>query len=51
MSHAKFDTTQFYSRVSIRQRKQVHTLTHPAKMGEGERVRMLWMTRIDLKHI
>ena len=37
LGHAKLDTTQIYTQVSIRQLKQVHTLTHPAKMGpEGE---------------
>ena len=30
---AKRDTPQIYTPVSIRQLKQVHTLTHPAKMG------------------
>jgi integrase/recombinase XerD len=33
LGHAKLDTTQIYTQVSIRQLKQVHTLTHPAKMG------------------
>lgn len=32
LGHAKLDTTQIYTQVSIRQLKQVHTLTHPAKM-------------------
>ena len=37
LSRAKLDTTQIHTQVSIRQLKQVHTLTHPAKMGsEGE---------------
>jgi integrase/recombinase XerD len=41
LGHAKLDTTQIYTQVSIRQLKQVHTLTHPAKMngetgGEGD---------------
>jgi integrase/recombinase XerD len=35
LGHAKLDTTQIYTQVSIRQLKQVHTLTHPAKMGRG----------------
>ncbi len=35
LGHAKLDTTQIYTQVSIRQPKQVHTLTHPAKMGAG----------------
>jgi len=33
LGHAKLDTTQIYTQVSIRQLKKVHTLTHPAKMG------------------
>lgn len=33
LGHAKLDTTQIYTKVSIRQLKQVHTLTHPAKIG------------------
>lgn len=37
LGHAKLDTTQIYTQVSIRQLKQVHTLSHPAKMGgDGE---------------
>lgn len=37
LGHASVSTTQIYTQVSIRQLKQVHTLTHPAKMGgEGE---------------
>lgn len=32
LGHAKLDTTQIYTQVSIRQLKQVHNLTHPAKM-------------------
>lgn len=40
--HAKLDTIQIYTQVSIRQLKQVHTLTHPAKMGgDGENSDML----------
>lgn len=35
LGHAKLDTTQIYTQVSIRQLKQVHTLTHPAKMDAG----------------
>lgn len=35
LGHAKLDTTQIYTQVSIRQLKQVHTLTHPAKMRAG----------------
>ncbi len=32
LGHANLATTQIYTQVSIRQLKQVHTLTHPAKM-------------------
>ncbi len=32
LGHAKLNTTQIYTQVSIRQLKQVHILTHPAKM-------------------
>ena len=32
LGHAKLDTTQIYTQVSIQQLKQVHTLTHPAKI-------------------
>lgn len=38
LGHAKLDTTQIYTQVSIRQLKQVHTLTHPAKMGDAQDV-------------
>lgn len=32
LGHASVSTTQIYTQVSIQQLKQVHTLTHPAKM-------------------
>ncbi len=35
LGHASVSTTQIYTQVSIRQLKQVHTLTHPAKMEAG----------------
>ncbi len=36
LGHAKLDTTQIYTRVSIRRLKQVHELTHPsAKRGRA----------------
>ena len=38
LGHAKLDTTQIYTQVSIRQLKQVHTLTHPAKMSADQDV-------------
>jgi len=33
LGHASLETTQIYTQLSIRKLKQVHTLTHPAKMG------------------
>ena len=36
LGHAKLDTTQIYTQVSIQQLKQIHTLMHPAKwLDEG----------------
>ena len=32
LGHAKIDTTQIYTQVSIRKLKEIHTATHPAKM-------------------
>jgi integrase/recombinase XerD len=32
LGHAKLDTTEIYTHVSIRKLKEVHSLTHPAKM-------------------
>lgn len=41
LGHAKLDTTQLYTQVSIRMLKQVHTATHPARLdrslGDAER--------------
>jgi len=34
LGHAKIDTTQIYTQVSIRRLKEVHDLTHPAKSPE-----------------
>jgi integrase/recombinase XerD len=31
LGHAKLETTQIYTRVSIRKLKEVHTATHPAR--------------------
>lgn len=31
LGHAKLDTTQIYTQVSIRKLKEIHTATHPAK--------------------
>ena len=32
LGHAKLDTTQIYTQVSIRKLKEIHTATHPAKL-------------------
>lgn len=32
LGHARMDTTQIYTQVSIKKLKEVHTLTHPARM-------------------
>lgn len=32
LGHARLDTTQIYTQVSIRQLKEIHTATHPAKL-------------------
>jgi len=34
LGHAKLDTTQVYTKVSIGQLKAIHTATHPGKMPE-----------------
>ena len=33
LGHAKLETTQIYTRVSIQQLKRVHAATHPAERG------------------
>jgi integrase/recombinase XerD len=41
LGHAKLETTQIYTQVSIRQLKEVHTRTHPARLTaapDGEAV-------------
>jgi integrase/recombinase XerD len=35
LGHAKLDTTQIYTQVSIRKLKEIHTATHPASSGRG----------------
>lgn len=35
LGHAQLETTQVYTRVSIRKLKDVHTATHPAKLSRG----------------
>ena len=32
LGHAKLDTTQIYTDVSIKQLQEVHTRTHPARL-------------------
>jgi len=32
LGHARLDTTQIYTRVSIRKLKEIHSLTHPARL-------------------
>jgi integrase/recombinase XerD len=32
LGHARLDTTQIYTQVSIRKLKEIHTATHPAKL-------------------
>lgn len=39
LGHAKLETTQIYTQVSIRRLKHVHTLTHPAALLEPRRRR------------
>lgn len=36
LGHAKLETTQIYTQVSIRQLKEIHTATHPARL-DGKR--------------
>jgi integrase/recombinase XerD len=38
LGHAKVDTTQIYTQVSIRRLKEVHDMAHPAKMEKTTRV-------------
>ena len=35
LGHARLETTQIYTKVSIRKLKEIHTSTHPAKAGPG----------------
>ena len=32
LGHAKLDTTQIYTQVSIRKLKEIHSATHPARL-------------------
>lgn len=40
LGHASLETTQIYTRVSIRMLKAVHTATHPGRMPEAGRRRL-----------
>lgn len=41
LGHASIETTQFYTKVSIRQLKAIHTATHPsAKLERAEPIRV-----------
>ena len=33
LGHADLSTTQIYTQVAIRKLKEIHTVTHPAKLG------------------
>ena len=35
LGHAKLETTEIYTHVSIRKLKAVHEMTHPAKVGKA----------------
>jgi integrase/recombinase XerD len=37
LGHARLDTTQIYTQVSIRKLKEIHTATHPARMRPAAR--------------
>lgn len=37
LGHAKLDTTEIYTRVSIKKLQQVYNQTHPAEQAVGER--------------
>ena len=40
LGHAKLDTTQIYTQVSIRALKEIHTATHPARLQRGDRAEL-----------
>jgi len=46
LGHAQMSTTEIYTHVSIRQLKQIHTATHPAKL-EREKVKRLDISEAD----
>jgi integrase/recombinase XerD len=41
LGHAKLETTQIYTQVSIRKLKEIHEATHPAKDERSENVARL----------
>ena len=36
LGHARLDTTQIYTQVSIRKLKEIHSMTHPARMQRAD---------------
>ena len=40
LGHASLETTQIYTKVSIRALKAIHTATHPGRMPEAGRRRL-----------
>ena len=38
LGHAKLETTQIYTQVSLRQLREIHTATHPARL-DNKRVK------------
>ena len=40
LGHASLETTQIYTKVSIRALKAIHTATHPGKMPEAGKRRL-----------
>ncbi len=45
LGHAKLETTQIYTQISIRQLKNIHTATHPARLDH----RRSEQVRVDLE--
>jgi hypothetical protein len=41
LGHARLDTTQIYTEISIEQLKEVHARTHPSSQGRQERQGLL----------
>ena len=47
LGHVSLDTTQMYTHLSIRKLKQIHTLTHPARMKAPHHHDELWQELED----